>query len=58
MSGKKRTFGLFLANHLHNEWDPQIVHRNIEGDPAPLFLNGVEKFKKTKKANRMTFPFK
>lgn len=44
MSGKKRTFGPLLANHLHYKWDPQIVRHNIEGDPAPLFLNTVERF--------------
>lgn len=61
MSGKKRTFGPFLANHLHYKWDPQIVRRNIEGDPAPLFLNTVERFKKNKnkkqKSKQNDFPF-
>lgn len=59
MSGKKRTFGPLLANHLHYKWDPQIVRHNIEGDPAPLFLNTVERFlkKQKQKSKQNDFPF-
>lgn len=55
-SGKKRTFGLFLATHLHYKWDPQIAHHNIEGGPAFSFLDGVERYKK-KKSKQNDFLF-
>lgn len=52
MSGMKRTFGLFLENHLHFRWDPQIAHHNIEGGPPLLLLSGVERSQKKKKKKK------
>lgn len=51
-SGRKRTFGPFLAARLSYKWDPQITHHNTEGDPAFSFLGGAERYKKEKRKGK------